>query len=190
MLMRRVLFTQHATQTAQAVWLYKVQCRGNGSDSAFEVLTLASSSTAKGAESRMTLLTRRVQSIPACDSARASLAVRGASAPIDPSPPRPSIPRSSAACSSRSTRPDAAPASSVGGMKATGCKQYSYQSHLACAQERASWASLAMQGSLCPDQLAPRKHPQQVAEASIVPLILSRLYHDCRVQSKQFDSSA
>ncbi len=72
----------------------------------------------------MTLLTRRVQSIEAAASDCASLAARGASAPADPSPPRPSMPRSSARCSSRSTSPEAAPASSVGVMNALGCKSH------------------------------------------------------------------
>jgi len=121
----------------------------------------------------MTLLTRRVQSIPACDSASASLAVRGASAPIDPNPPRPSIPRSSAACSSRNTSPDAAPASSVGGMKATGCKQHSYQSNLACDQDKSQLGQLGIAGKPPPWLDYSRKHSQQIAEASIVPLILS-----------------
>ena len=88
------------------------------------MLTLASSSTAKGGESRTTLLTRRVQSTVACASDCASLAARGASAPADPSPPRPSMPRSSARWSSRSTSPEAVPASSVGVMKALGCKHH------------------------------------------------------------------
>lgn len=72
----------------------------------------------------MTLLTLRVQSTPACVSDSASLAVRGASAPIDPSPPLPSMPRMSAACISRSTSPEASPASSVGCVKGTGCGQH------------------------------------------------------------------